>query len=115
MRVVRAQFGIAALVAAGFLIAGTRSGLAALCGGGLVAAATSVLAVRMFAAGVAPAGAVLARLIAGNLLKWGIIAIGLYLIMVKAALPGLPVICGVVAATLIAPFVAAIDDEKVKT
>ena len=43
---------------------------------------------------------VFARLVVGNLLKWGVIALGLYLTMVKAGLPGLPVLCGVIAALL---------------
>lgn len=98
VRVVCAQLGAALLVAAGFVFANWRSGVAALCGGGVVAAATAVLALRMFAAGPASAGMVLGRLIVGNLLKWGVIALGLYLVLVKAELPGLPVICGVVAA-----------------
>lgn len=54
----------------------------------------------MFAAGPAAAGTVLARLIVGNLLKWGVIAVGLYLAMVQAALPGFPVMMGVLAALL---------------
>ena len=99
-RVVCAQVGATALVAAGFLLAGSRSALAAACGGAVVAVATSVLALRMFATGPVSAGMVFARLIVGNLLKWGVIAIGLYLTMVKAGLPGLPVMCGVIAALL---------------
>ncbi len=98
IRVVCAQLGVTALVAAGFAFADWRSGLAALCGGSVVAAATSVLALRMFAAGPSSAGMVFARMIVGNMLKWGVIAIGLYLTMVKAGLPGLPVMCGVIAA-----------------
>jgi len=97
-RVVCAQIGATALVAGGFLLAGWRSGLAALCGGAVVATATGVLALRLFGTGPAPAGVVFARLVVGNLLKWGVIAIGLYLAMVKAGLPGLPVMCGVIAA-----------------
>lgn len=97
-RVVCAQLGATALTAAGFLLDGWRSGLAAMCGGGVVAAATGVLALRMFAAGPAPAGTVFARLIVGNLMKWAVIMVGLYLTMVKAGLPGLPVVCGVIAA-----------------
>jgi ATP synthase protein I len=100
IRVVVAQIGVSALAAAVFLFAGWRSGIAALCGGLVVAAATAVLALRLFAAGPAPAGMVFARLIVGNLLKWGVIALGLYLTMVKAGLPGLPVMCGVIAALL---------------
>lgn len=100
LRVVCTQIGATAVVAAGFLLAGWRSGLAAWCGGTVVALATGVLALRLFAAGPSPAGLVFARLIVGNLLKWGVIALGLYLTMVKAGLPGLPVICGVIAALL---------------
>ena len=97
-RVVCAQIGATAAAATGFLFAGWRYGLAALCGGGVVAAATAVLALRLFASGPAPAGLVFARLIIGNLLKWGVIALGLYLTLVKIGLPGLPVMCGVIAA-----------------
>jgi len=98
LRVVCAQLGATVLVAVGFLLEGWRAGLAALSGGGVVAIATGVLALRMFATGPAGAGTVFARLIIGNLLKWSVIALGLYLVMVKAGLPGLPVMCGVIAA-----------------
>jgi F0F1-type ATP synthase assembly protein I len=109
IHVVCAQLGATVLVAAGFAIAGWRSGLAALCGGCVVALATCVLALRMFAAAEpASAGAVLARLIVGNLLKWGVVALGVYLTIVKAGLPGIPMICGVVVATLAAPVAAAL-------
>jgi len=114
-RVVRAQIGGAALVGGGFLLAGWRSGLAALCGGAVVALATGVLALRLFGTGPTSAGAVLARLIVGNLLKWGVIALGLYLTIVEAELPGLPVICGVAVATLILPFAAGTEDVKVSS
>jgi ATP synthase protein I len=100
IRVVGAQLLVTVLVAAGFVLQGWQSGLAALSGGGVVALGTAVLALRMFAAGPAPAGTVLARMIVGNLLKWGVIAVGLYLTMVKAGLPGLPVMSGVIAALL---------------
>ena len=97
-RVVCAQLVAALLAAAGFATAGWRSGLAALCGGTVVAAATAVLALRLFATGPVSAGLVFGRLIVGNLLKWGVIALGLYLTMVKAELPPLPTIGGLVAA-----------------
>ena len=116
IHVVCAQLGATVLVAAGFAIAGWRSGSAALCGGGVVALATSVLALRMFAADEpASAGVVLSRLIVGNLLKWGVVALGVYLTIVKAGLPGIPMICGVVVATLAAPVAAALKTEKVNT
>ena len=100
MRVVGVQLLATILVTTGFLLQGRDSGLAALSGGVTVALGTGVLALRMFAPGPAAAGTVLARLIVGNLLKWGVIVIGLYLAMVKAALPAFPVIVGVVVALL---------------
>lgn len=98
MRVVGAQLVATVLAAAGFLVQGWRPALAALSGGGVVALGTGVLALRLFAAGPAPAGTVLARLIVGNLLKWAVIAGGLYLAMVRVALPALPVMMGLIAA-----------------
>ncbi len=97
-RVVAAQLGMTILAAAGFLIEGLPSGLGALSGGATVALGTAVLALRLFATGPAPAGIVFARLIVGNLLKWGVIALGLYLAMAKAGLPGGAVVAGVIAA-----------------
>jgi F0F1-type ATP synthase assembly protein I len=87
-RVVYTQIGVTAVVAGGFLFAGWRAGLAALCGGLVIAVATAVLALRLFAAGPATAGMVFARLIVGNLLKWGGVALGVYLTVVKGDLPG---------------------------
>jgi len=97
-RVVCVQLGFAVLVATGFLLDGARAGMAALCGGCVVAVATGVLAMRLFASGPTSGAKVFGRLIVGNLLKWSVIALGLYLTMVKAGLPGLPVMCGVIAA-----------------
>ena len=96
------------LAAAGFLTQGWRSGLGVLIGGGAVVVGTAVLALRMFAAGPTGAGATLARVIAGNLLKWMVIGAGLYLALAKAGLPGLPVLVGVLVTTLVAPFAAAL-------
>jgi len=106
-RVVLAQAAVTMLVAAGFLLQGWRSGFGVLSGGGAVTVGTAVLALRLFAAGPTGAGATLARLIAGNLLKWMIVGAGLYLALAKAGLPGLPVLAGVLVTTLIAPFAAA--------
>jgi hypothetical protein len=71
-----------------------------LSGGFTVTLATGILALRVFAAPPAAAGVVMARFIVGNLLKWGVIALGLYVAMVKAGLPGFAVMIGVVAALL---------------
>ena len=97
-RVVCAQLVATLAAAAGFLLQGGTAALGALSGGGVVVAATSVLALRMFAAGPSPAAAVFARLIVGNLLKWAVVGLGLYLALVKAGLPAMPVLCGLIAA-----------------
>ena len=100
IRVVAAQAATTALVAAGFAWSGRDDALAVLAGGSAVVVGTAVLALRLFAGPPAAAGTVLARLIVGNLLRWCVIGVGLYLALVKVALPGLPVIAGVVAALL---------------
>lgn len=99
-RVVLAQAIATALVAAGFAWHAWSEALAVLAGGGAVVLGTAVLAVRLFASPPAAAGTVLARLIVGNLVRWCVIGAGLYLALVKAALPGLPVIAGLVTALL---------------
>lgn len=98
LRVVCVQLGFAALVGTGFLFESARAAVAALSGGCVIAAATGILALRLFAPGPGSAATVFGRLIIGNLLKWGVVAVGLYLTMVKAGLPALPVMCGVIAA-----------------
>ena len=100
LRVVSAQIGATALVAAGFLLQGWRSGLGVLAGGAVVALGTALLALRMFAGAPTGAGTALAKMIVGNLLKWIVIVAGLYLLLAKAGLPGGPVIAGVIAALL---------------
>lgn len=100
IRVVVAQAAATLLVAVGFAWRGWDDALAVLAGGGVVVLGTAVLALRLFAGPPAAAGTVLARMIVGNLLRWCVIGIGLYLALVKAALPGLPVIAGLVAALL---------------
>lgn len=100
IRVVIAQLGATALAAAASSVFGWRFGLATLCGGLIAAAGTTVLGLRLFGPGPAQAGVVLARLIVGSVLKWGIIAVGLYLAMVKAGLPGPAVLAGLIAALI---------------
>lgn len=104
-RVVAVQFAATMLLALGFLLQGWRSGLAAFSGGGAVVLGTALLALRMFAAGPAPAGMVMRRLIAGNLLKWGVIVLGLYLAF-AAQLPGLPLLTGLATVVLVPHFYA---------
>lgn len=100
IRVVVAQAATTLLVAAVFAFRGWDEALAVLAGGVTVVLGTAVLALRLFAGPPAAAGTVLARMIVGNLLRWCVIAIGLYLAMVTARLQGLPVIAGLVAALL---------------
>ena len=100
IRVVVAQVAATALAAAGFACRGWDDALAVLAGGGTVVLGTAVLALRLFAGPPAAAGTVLARMIVGNLLRWCVIGIGLYLAMVTSRLPGLPVMAGLVAALL---------------
>ena len=100
LRVVLAQAGVTLLAAAGFSLAGWRSGFGVLAGGGVVVLGTAVLALRMFATGPTGAGEALARMIVGNLLKWIVIGVGLYVVLAKVGLPGGPVIAGVIAALL---------------
>ena len=100
LRVVLAQAGVTLLAAAGFSLAGWRSGFGVLAGGGVVVLGTAVLALRMFATGPTGAGEELARMIVGNLLKWIVIGVGLYVVLAKVGLPGGPVIAGVIAALL---------------
>ncbi|MBS0556179.1 MAG: ATP synthase subunit I [Proteobacteria bacterium] len=100
IRVVLAQALATVLVAAGFAWRGWHDALAVLAGGGVVVLGTAVLALRLFAGPPAAAGTVLARMIVGNLLRWCVIGVGLYLAMVTARLPGLPVLCGLIAALL---------------
>jgi hypothetical protein len=100
IRVVVAQAAATVLVAAGFAWHGWDDALGVLAGGGVVVLGTIVLALRLFAGPPAAAGTVLARMIVGNLLRWCVIGVGLYLMLVKAALPGLPIIAGLIAALL---------------
>lgn len=100
IRVVVAQIVATTLLAAGFAWRGWDEALAVLAGGGVVVLGTAVLALRVFAGPPATAGTVLARMIVGNLLRWCVIGAGLYLAMVAAKLPGLPVLAGLIAALL---------------
>jgi len=104
VRVVAVQLAVTALLASGFLLQGWQSGLGALSGGGVVVLGTAMLALRMFGGGPAPAGLVFWRMIVGNLLKWGVILLGLYVAIAKARLPGLPVIVSLAATVLVTQF-----------
>lgn len=97
-RLVVWQCGASLVAAVVALMFGWRYGLAALGGGLAATAGTVVMGLRVFGPGLAGAGVVLARMYVGIVLKWGVIALLLYLVMVKASLPGPAVIIGLIAA-----------------
>ena len=98
MQLVVWQLGASLLAAGVAWVFGWRYGLAVLCGGLAASLGTVVLGLRVFGPALAPAGVVLARIFIGSVLKWGVIALVLYLAMVKAELPGVAVIAGLMAA-----------------
>lgn len=94
------QAAASVLVALAFLTGGLSSALAVLAGGGAVTlgglAATGVA----LGGGVGPAGAAFARLLMGLVLKWLLVAVVLVIALAVLKLPGIPMMAGVVAATL---------------
>jgi hypothetical protein len=87
------------LLAAGISwVFGWREALAVASGGLAATVGTAILGLRVLGPPLAPAGVVLTRIFIGSVLKWGVIALALYLAMVKAELPGLAVIVGLMAA-----------------
>lgn len=99
-RVIAFQAGVTVLVALIFLIQGAPSAFGALVGGGAVAAGSVVAALVALGGGVQPAGAVMGRLLAGVLLKWLVVFAVFTLGLAGLKLPPLPMLAGVVAATL---------------
>lgn len=83
-----------------------RAALAALLGGGALVAGAALAAWRSLGGGVAPAGAVMARMFVGLALKWLLVFAALLAGLVAWRLPALPLLAGVVVA-LVAQFVAA--------
>ena len=88
------------LVALGFLTKGLPWLLAALAGGGSVTLAAWLAAVVALGGGVSPAGVAFARLLVGMALKWLLVLIAVVIALGVFHLPGLPLMAGVVAATL---------------
>ena len=104
IRTIATQGVVASLVAVGFLWVGARESLAAALGGGAVALGSLVLAWRSMFGPVRQAGAVMARMVSGLLLKWFVVAGALFFAMAKLQLPPLPLIVGMIA-TMAASFV----------
>ena len=88
------------LVALAFLAKGLPWMLAALAGGGAVTGAAWLSALVALGGGVSPAGVAFARLLMGMVLKWLLVLIVVVVALALFRLPGLPLMAGVMAATL---------------
>ncbi|MDE1894256.1 MAG: hypothetical protein KGH90_07980 [Xanthomonadaceae bacterium] len=80
-----------------FLAAGRREAVAAAGTAAIVALGTAVLSARFFS-GLGGAGLALSRLLTGMVLKWLVIAGGLFMILFQYKLPPLAAVTGLVAA-----------------
>jgi F0F1-type ATP synthase assembly protein I len=89
-----------ALVALAFLAKGLPSVLAVLAGGGAVTLAAWLSALVALGGGVSPAGTAFARLLMGMVLKWLLVLVAIVIALGLFRLPGLPLMAGVIAATL---------------
>ena len=88
------------LVALAFLAKGLPWSLAALVGGGAVTLAAWVAAMVALGGGVSPAGTAFARLLVGMALKWLLVLVTVVVALAVFRLPGIPLLAGVIAATL---------------
>ncbi len=95
IRVVLLQTGCAALAACVFFVSvGSRSGLAALAGGLIVAFGSALFGWRMFKPGVAGAGTLGAAMYTGLALKWVWFGVALYVALARLQLEALPLLTG---------------------
>lgn len=88
------------LVALAFLAKGLPWSLAALVGGGAVTLAAWIAAMVALGGGVSPAGTAFARLLVGMALKWVLVLVTVVAALAVFRLPGVPLLAGVIAATL---------------
>lgn len=100
LRAIVFQAGAAALAALAFLAHGAPWALGAAVGGGAVVAGGAAAAFVALGGGVQPAGMAMGRLLLGVLLKWVVVVAVLALGMAVHRLPPLPMLVGVLAATL---------------
>lgn len=89
-----------ALTALAFYPFGASHALAAAVGGGATVAGSLVAARMALGGGVQPAGMVVGRLLAGVIFKWVVVLAVLGLGMAWWRLPPLPMLVGLLAATL---------------
>ena len=96
------QAGATVLASLAFLALGVREALAAAAGGGAVVLAALVSLLIALGGGIRPAGIAMTRLLLGMAAKWATVAIGLVLGLAVWRLPPLPLLVGVLVATVAA-------------
>jgi F0F1-type ATP synthase assembly protein I len=83
-----------------FLLSGVEAALGALAGGAAMTLGSLLAALKGFSGGVATAGVVLWRLVAGLAVKWFVVVGGLYLAIAVWRLPALSVLAGAALAAV---------------
>jgi ATP synthase protein I len=99
LRLVLWQLGVAVMAGLIFLTLGRRAALAASAGALAVALGNALAGARAFSHG--GAGAALARIILGTLMKWAVVFTGMYVVMVRWRLPPVPAIAGLMLAVMV--------------
>lgn len=97
LRLVLLQLAVALMVGLAFLPLGRREAAAAAGGAMMVALGTAMLSLRFFS-GPVGAGMALSRLLTGMILKWVVMAGGLYVLLARWQMPGLAVLAGMATA-----------------
>ena len=97
-RTIAFQAVAVATLALALLAKGSAWSLAALAGGGAIAAGGALYGVLALGGGIAPAAGALARLVLGLLAKWLVVVATLFIAIAVAKLPPLAVIGGAVVA-----------------
>lgn len=100
LRTMGLQIGATVAVALVATMFGWQFALAALAGGGIIAASNMLFAARLFGRGVTPASDVLRSAYAAEVLKWLWLCIALYLAIAVFRLPFPGLIAGVLAAQI---------------
>lgn len=99
-RAIAWQAGATALASLAFYSHGAMYALGAAVGGGAAVAGSFVAARMALGGGVQPAGTAVGRLLAGVIFKWVAVLMVFGLGMVRWHLPPLPMLVGLLAATL---------------
>ncbi|MGA9421178.1 MAG: hypothetical protein WBW61_02385 [Rhodanobacteraceae bacterium] len=81
-------------------VQGASAGIAAMCGGVVVALGTTAMAAFSLGGDIAGGGTMLARMLVGLLFKWIVVLGGVLALLLRWHLPALPVFSGMVVALL---------------